>query len=191
MMHKLNVRNLLAFVILALAAGLTAVVVVNFRRGGPEELLEALPKNIDLALKEVSYTESENGSRRWTLLADAAAHSVQSGIAKLENIRMTFFDPEGVEEGSLQARQGAIQTESREVEVQGEVVLTSPRGYIFYTDELRYNDQQRMIFTEAPVRLVSGDMQLRGTGLRFHVGKNTFELLADVNGRLEGLGDSR
>ena len=71
---RLNARNLLAIVILLLAGTLTFTVVRNFRGPAPEEVVEALPRNIDFSLKELNYSETRNGVRRWSLVAASAAH---------------------------------------------------------------------------------------------------------------------
>ncbi len=42
-------------------------------------MIEALPGNADLALKEISYTETRGGVRLWTLVADSAAHRLGDG----------------------------------------------------------------------------------------------------------------
>jgi LPS export ABC transporter protein LptC len=186
MIRRLNVRNLLALVILLLAGTLTAVVVRNFRMESPEEMLEALPRNIDLSLKEISYTETRDGARRWTLVADSAAHSMGEGVTRIENIRITFYGPQGQDEITLTARRGVLHTETREVEVSGEVVVKSSRGYALYTEELAYREAERVIRSEAPVRLVSDQAEVTGTGLRLDVEKRTVELLTKVRARIDG-----
>jgi LPS export ABC transporter protein LptC len=185
MIRRLNIRSLLAFVILVLAGALTITVIRNFQGALPEEALEALPRDIDLALKEIHYTETSDGLRRWTLDADSAAHNVGEGVTRIENIRMTFYDRQGAEDVTLTARSGSFRAESREVEAYGDVVVKSPRGFAFYTEHLTYREADRVIRTADPVRMVSDRMELTGKGMRLSVVDHTLELLSAVRARIE------
>ena len=97
MKAKLTLRNVLGFVIVLMALSLALTVVHNFRGGLPEEILDALPKNVDLALKKIDYTETRDGVRRWNLTADSAEYNVKSGTTVVQNVSMTFYDEKGLE----------------------------------------------------------------------------------------------
>lgn len=185
MTRRLNIRNLLAVVILVLAGALTITVVRNFQGDLLEEDLEALPRHIDLALKEIRYTETTDGVRRWTLVADSAAHSVSEGVSRIENIHMTFYDRQGAEDVVLSARSGSFRSESREVEAHGDVVVKSARGFALYTEQLIYREADRILRTAEPVRLVSAGMELTGKGMRLSVVDHTLVLLSTVRARIE------
>lgn len=186
MTRRLNARNVLPFVILLLAAVLTVTVIRNFQGGSPEEALEALPRNIDLSLKEISYTETRDGLRHWTLAADSAAHSMGEGVTRIENIRMTFYDRQGAEDVTLTARSGSFRADTREVEIHGDVVVKSPRGFALYTEHLQYREKDRLLLTSDPVRMVSDRMELTGKGMRLSVPDRTLKLLSAVRARIEG-----
>lgn len=185
MIRRLNIRNLLALVILVLAGALTITVIRNFQGALPEEDLEALPRNIDLALKEIRYTETSDGIRRWTLVADSAAHSVSEGVSRIENVQMTFYDRQGAEDVVLSARSGSFRVDTREVEVHGDVEIKSSRGYALYTEQLNYSEADRVVRTAASVRMVSAGMELTGKGMRLNVVDHTLVLLSAVRARIE------
>ncbi len=186
MKKNLNVRNLLALAILFLAGSLAVTVVRNFRGPAPEKVLESTPRNVDLALKKIHYTETRDGVRRWTLVADSAAHDMEDGIAHIKNIRMTFYDAGGVGAVTLTARRGELKPDAHEMEARGNVVVKSARGYTMYTDRLQYRENDRMIRTAEPVRLVSKTMDVRGKGMRFNVQDQSVRLLSDVRGQVKG-----
>jgi LPS export ABC transporter protein LptC len=183
---KLNARNVIGFSILILAGALVALVARNFTGSLPGETttLEALPGNVDLALKEISYTETSGGIRRWTLVADSAAHSIGEGTTRIENIRMTFYDVDGLGDLTLTANEGNLNSVSREVSVGGDVVVKSPKGYVLYTDWLHYRESDRMVRTDAPVRLVSDSMEITGAGMSLNVGDHSVVLLNDVKAHI-------
>lgn len=179
MRKRLHLRNGLAVVILALAAALALVIVSHLRGNAPEEVLESLPKNIDLSLQKIDYTETRDGQPVWTLRADSAAHNLKEGVARIENVQVTFYDKR-FGNLSLRADHGELATEKREVTAMGHVVIHNPRGYSFYTDRLEYHESDRIIRTDQPVRLVSANGVISGRGMRLNVGNRTVTLLDDV-----------
>lgn len=186
MSRRLNARSLLALLIIVLAGTLTVTVIRNFQGASLDESLEALPRNIDLSLKEIRYTETSDGVRRWTLVADSAAHSVGEGVTRIENIRMVFYNRQGAEDVTLTARTGTFRVDSREVEALGDVTVKSPRGFALYTERLQYRESDRVIRTDDPVRMISGQMELTGKGMRLSVTDHTLKLLSAVRARIEG-----
>lgn len=182
MTSRINARHLLAFLIIALSGALGFFVFQNYRGGVTEEIVASLPRDIDLSLEEISYTETRDGIPRWTLVADSAAHSVGEGRTRIANVRMTFHDVDEQGDVTLTAREGTLRTETREVEVEGDVIVRSPQGYTFFTDRLEYRESDRRIRTEDPVRIVSETMELTGRGMLLDVEDRTFVLLRDVQG---------
>ncbi len=180
MKKTLSVRNALAFAILGVVAVLVVVIIRNYRGDSPETFLEALPRNVDLSLKKVDYTETRNGVRRWQLIADSADYSVKSATTHVENIHMTFFDKKGVDEATLTARNGEMHTEKRAVMASGDVVVRTVNGYDFFTDRLVFSESDRKIRTDDPVRIVSSQMTVSGAGLEFDVDSHRYLLRSKV-----------
>lgn len=171
---------------MALTLALLVTVFSNYRGGEPEDILETLPKDVDISLKKIDYLETRAGVRRWSLVADSADYNVKAGTTLIRNVSMTFYDEQGLEEGVLTAKSGEVHTESKQVAVWGEVLVKSRRGHSLHTERLAYSETTRTISTEAPVRMVSEKMEMTGTGLRFNVDNYSYRILAKVKGRLQG-----
>lgn len=182
---KINSRNVLGFFIAALSFVLLVTVLVNFRESSPEELIEALPKNVDIVLKGIDYTETRDGVRRWHLLADSADYNVKEGRTLIRDVFMTFFDEQGEQIATLKSQTGELHSEHKEVTARGEVVVESVRGYVFYSDYLDFSEAARLITTDAPIRMLSDEMELTGTGLRFDVDKHAYQVLGQVKARIQ------
>jgi len=177
---SVSIRNLLALAILLLAGVLIVVVVRNFHGDGPAEVVEQLPKNVDLALRQVRFSETRNGVRKWSMVADSADFSAGVGMTHVENIFMTFFDSEGVKTVTLTSRSGDVQTESGGVTLQGDVVVKSVRGYVIRTERLDYDKNADVIRSNTRVNITSDWMKLTGRSLRMHVGDQRLFLSGDV-----------
>lgn len=179
MSRRLQLRNVLAVVILALATTLTLFIVSNMRGNAPEEVLDSLPKNVDLSLKKIHYTETREGRQAWTLVADSASHNMSEGVGRIENIHMTFFDPK-LGDLSLTADHGRVLMDQREVAASGHVELKSPRGYTFLTQGLDYREADHTLRSTGPVKLVSSGLRVEGRRLQLNVENRSLVLSGQV-----------
>jgi LPS export ABC transporter protein LptC len=189
MSKYLNTRNFLVFFMIAIAGILLGLVIRNYQWFSPDDILESVPHDVDFSLQRLSYTETRDGVRSWTLVADSAAHTIGEEMTHIENIHMTFYDADDLGNVTMTARSGEIHTGRGEVMVRGNVVVNSPRGYTVYTEHLQYLDGDRLIRTEEPVRLVSETMEMTGKGMLLNVEEHTLVLLSEVQARIEGQGN--
>jgi len=165
-MNLFKPRHLLLLLALLLAGALAIIVALRYRPSLElAEVVKSLPSGVDLALQDINYTHSEAGVARWRLVAKQVQHrSEQQGMV-VADLQLTFFDPEGIEQWKLTARNGLVNADFSVVEVRGEVQIVSRNGYTLQTDHLIYHQEDRSIRTDAPVRLVSTMIQLDGIGL--------------------------
>jgi len=164
-----NLRRLLALLILISVIALTTVIYRHLQQRSPEEILSMLPENIDLALEDLHYTQNEDGQRSWTLDADKAEYQGDSSLAKLEVVKLLFYDTGQFGDLMLQADQGQLVQETSQVDVRGNVILTTGRGDQLFTERLHYDDQVRQLSTEDPIRFLSSQLELTGTGLQIDI----------------------
>ena len=165
-MKLLKPRHLLLLLALILAGALATIVALRYRPAVElAEVVKALPSGEDLALQDINYTHSEAGVARWRLVAKQVQHRAEPQGMVVADLQLTFFDAAGIEQGTLTARNGQVDADFSVVEVRGEVQIVSRNGYTLQTEHLTYRQQDRSIRTDAPVRLVSTEMQLDGVGL--------------------------
>ncbi len=160
-----NFRRLLAFLILLSSVVLTTVIYRHLQQQSPKEILSMLPENIDLAVSDLHYTQNEEGERRWTLDADTAEYERDSGLAKLTDVRLLFYDAGGFGDVNLQSEQGQLAQETSQVDVWGNVRIEADSGEQLFTERLHYDNQLRQLSTDDPVRLISSTVELTGVGL--------------------------
>ena len=176
-MTLLKSRHLLLLLALILAGALAAIVALRYRPSVDlAEVVKALPSGVDLALQDINYTHSEAGVARWRLVAKQVQHRAEQQGMFVADLQLTFFDPAGVEQGKLTARNGQVNADFSVVEVRGEVQIVSRNGYTLQTDHLTYRQEDRSIRTDAPVRLVSTDMQLDGIGMTVDLAKQRLQV---------------
>ncbi len=186
-----NLRRVLAAVILLAVCALAGYLWYQVRQQSPEEILAALPKQVDLSLEELHYTHNEDGKRSWTLDADKAEYQRDNSQALLDKVHLTLYEAGDFGEIELQAEHGQLQQAEQRVEVWEQVKVRTARGERLFTERLHYDGQARRITTAEPIRLFSPRMDLTGTGLlvdleagRMLVEKDVWMLLlpAEKNG---------
>lgn len=170
----LGLLILVAVVILATTIGRQL-----FNRPAPEQL-EALPADVDLALADLHYTQTEQGHRRWTLDADQARYLKDSHLVHLQQVRMEFYRAGRFGDVVLTSREGRFNEQSRQVEVWGDVVVTTGGGEQLLTERLRYDDVDQELTTTEPVRMLATGMELRGTGMQVDLPRGRLLLQEDV-----------
>jgi LPS export ABC transporter protein LptC len=165
-MTPFSPRNLLLLLALLLAVVLAAIVLIRYRPPNElEEMAKVLPTGVDMALQDINYTHTEEGVARWRLVAKQVEHRTVDKFTSLSDLRVTFYDVKGVEQGSLTARSGQVNSDFSIIEVRDGVEVATVRGYTLQTDHLTYRQEDRSIRTDAPVRLVSAGVKLDGVGM--------------------------
>lgn len=176
----LNLRSLLAILILLGVAGIGFMLWRFALQQSPEEILKALPSQVDLSLESLHYTQNEAGKRSWTLDADKAEYQQENSQALLDAVRFTLFDAGGFGDVQLKAEHGMLQQEKQQVDVWGQVEVKTSGGEQLFTERLHYDDQQRQLSTDDPIQVFSPQMELRGVGLQVDVDSGRLLVKKDV-----------
>ena len=182
-----KLRHLLLLLAIGLAVMLVTVVVRRYQPPVTVTVSKAaLPAGVDLALDKVDYTHTEGGVARWRLVASRAEHQAESKFMLVKNLALTFFDEKGVEQMTLKALNGQINSSYSAIEVHDEVEVSHRDGYTLRTKSLRFNQGDGLIRTDDPIRLVGRDLTMDGVGLRIDIAKGRLHIPAGVRVLLSG-----
>lgn len=184
MKSKVTIRNILLISIILLLGAVSFTVWRNFKVATPEQLVELLPDNVDIALDNIDYTETRGDQRFWRLQADSVSHEAQRQEAQLENVRMTFYDQGEFGDIKLTARNGKWSSETGNIDLIGDVVVKSDQGLSLFCQQLFYDNGAELISSESPVRLVSKDMETTGQGLQVFLPQRRLLILSQVQTQL-------
>lgn len=165
-MIPFKTRHLLLVTAALLFAACVLVVALRYRRiPDAAELVKTLPSGVEVALKEVDYTHTVGGVARWRLAAREVEHRSEDKAIVVAQPHMTFFDEQGVEQGTLTAERGRVEGDYSVVRVEGAVTVVSRGGYTLSTDALTYRQADHRLSSTSPVTLTSAGMRLEGSGL--------------------------
>ncbi|MCW8859133.1 MAG: LPS export ABC transporter periplasmic protein LptC [Deltaproteobacteria bacterium] len=164
-----SLKRLLALSILVSVIILGTVIWRHLEQQSPEEIIKLLPEEIDLALENLHYTQNEEGQRRWTLDADKAEYQRDSSQVKLESVNLLYYQTRAFGDVELTADQGQLDQDTQQIDVWGDVRITTEQGEELMTERLHYDDKLRRLSTAEPVHFKSRQLELTGTGLQVDI----------------------
>lgn len=125
---------------------------------------ETAPKNDrEQVMGDVHLVESREGSRDWELFAKHAIGSEGEGQWQLEDVKVQFYSGKQIEY-VVTGKTGKIDSETRDMEIAGDVITRSANGYVFETSVVKYFAKERLLKSEAPVS-VRGPQQQKDASL--------------------------
>jgi len=173
------------FILIAVAfTTLILVIVALVRNARPPDNVKHLenlpPTGVEMQLDNVHYEQiNEQGFKEWELDAHTAQFFKGENKIVLQSLTATFFSAEG-KTYKLVADHGELYTDSKNVNVSGNVVANTHEGYQIKTDSLQYNAQKRTITTNDTVALSGKDMVMTGRGMIADLEHEKLHLLGEV-----------
>jgi len=131
----------------------------------------------DLRIKEAEIEEVTQGVR-WRLKAEQALLYEGEGRTHLRKVSVNVFERDRA--WTIVGDEGDLYEASRNVEIRSNVVLTSSDGMRLETSVLRWQGQERRIWTDAPVRLSREGAVVNGTALDVRMGDEVTTLQGRV-----------
>jgi len=187
MMRKTKIVILL---LILLIGGIVLVSLrANLRARKASEAVEKLPKvsteGADMQLKKIRFVEDKQGQKTWELEAESVHQYQEQNIMVLEDVKVTFYAKEG-RVIYLTGKQGKVYQDSKNVDLLGDVVLTSSDGYQLKTHSASYRHLEKIVSTPDPVEINGEQIRLTGKGMLVNVEAKTFKILSQVKTQLRG-----
>jgi LPS export ABC transporter protein LptC len=165
-------------VLVALFVLLVAGTLIAKSRTASLESTGPVTSNADLEIKEAQI-EEESGGVRWRLKAEQALIFDAEGRTTLRKISVDVFERD--RSWTIVGEEGDLFQASRNLEIRGHVVLTSSDGLRLETSVLRWQDAEKRLWTDAPVRLSRGGTVAEGTALDVRMADESTTLAGRVH----------
>jgi len=151
--------------------------------GCPEEKNEVktAQKIPNITIERFSLTETKEGRKLWIL--DAITANVYENLINVDTVRINFFGEKQSVFSVLTARQGILNTTTRNIVVKDHVVLWTDDSSRLYTDSLFWQNDSQKILTDSHVRIVKKDSTvIEGNGLKTKPDLKKIEIIGDIKG---------
>ena len=152
--------KLFLFSVIIITLGIIAVVFFNYRRisSHPVEFISSIPGDANLSIGDIHQTATRNGIKEWTLDAASAQYIDANMQVVLKDLSITFF-LKNQRKVFITADQGILQTDSKNIEISGHVVVKNEDSRLV-TEKLQYRHDERLILSKVPVEITSDSYQL-------------------------------
>jgi LPS export ABC transporter protein LptC len=164
-MRQVKFAILLAILLIGGIAGVNLWVNYQARK-----LLEGepLPKvslgDADMQLEKIRLVEDKNGRKSWELEARAIQQFHDQNVITIEDVKVTYYMKEG-RSVVISGDQGKFSQDSKNIELVGNVTLTSSDGYRFKTHSIAYDHSKKKVTTADPVELEGDEIRMTGKGM--------------------------
>ena len=137
---------------------------IQWSRKGGEPSPPSVEVEADLTSKNIHLVGDKSGSKQWELEAREAQHFLTENMTVLEGIEASFYVRQG---GLIRMRgdQGRVHHATRDIEVQGNVLILTDQGYQLRTDGLQYVDSARRITSSDRVAIAGDGLKITGDGM--------------------------
>jgi LPS export ABC transporter protein LptC len=188
MLKPNKIKLLLALSVILTGIGLTVTIVLKtYRSSGPVQILKQLPKNVDVSLQKIHYTDTKDGKKRWDLIAEKVEYDKIRDLTLFSDVRMEIYS-KGKSNGklTLTAQRANYNNNTGDVEAEGNVTVVNEAGMRFETEHLRYESSSSRIDTQDFVKIIDGKLTVEGTGMILMLKDKTVRILRDVTARIGG-----
>ncbi len=136
-------------------------------------------------LEKIRFVEDKQGQKTWELEAKSIQQYQDQNIMLVEMVKVTFFTKEG-RTFIISGNQGKVYQDSKDMELAGDVVLTSSDGYRLKTNSISYHHLERKVTTSDPVEIEGEQIQVAGKGMWVDMEGKIFRVLDQVKTRWKG-----
>jgi len=174
-------------VIISIVVIIGAAAVIFFLQrssSSKNQFLNILADKVDLQVKNVLYTDVSASGMKWEIKADSAKYVKNENLVLFDRIRVKLVMSDG-RTLVMTGDKGKSNTETKDMEVSGNVEIITEKGDRLTTDILKYSGSQQRIYTDSAVKLENSRMQVKGVGLSFSLEDKDLALLSKVKASIK------
>jgi LPS export ABC transporter protein LptC len=125
----------------------------------------------------VQFEQSKNGTREWYLTASRLYSTEKDSDMKLEDVKALFGENE---ETSIRSQKARYNADSKQITLQGKVVIQNDKGYVMQTDSLEYITAEKKVRTTSSVNIQGSNIEVRGNQLLYDTETGNYSLEGNV-----------
>lgn len=133
----------------------------------------------DHRLEKIRFVEEKHGKKTWELEAKAIYQYQGQNILLLEDVKVIYYAKDG-RSFTLSGDKGKVHQDSKDMELVGNVLLTSTDGYRLKTQSMSYQHLSKQVRTPDPVEFEGEQIHLTGKGMLVDMEAKTFKVLSQA-----------
>ncbi|HBB16616.1 MAG: LPS export ABC transporter periplasmic protein LptC [Syntrophus sp. RIFOXYC2_FULL_54_9] len=184
-MIKTGRKTVLIVAVLAAVLFVAAIVIVSIPKDSGKETLKIISDHVDLQVRNIRFTEVGDSDMTLEITADMARYQKKEKLAFFDKPTVKLLLKDG-RTFTMSGDRGRFNTDSKDMEIEGHVVIVSENGDRFVTDRLRYSNAGKLIETEGPVVMENRNIRMSGVGMTLSLEEKKVALLSQVRASYRG-----
>lgn len=178
--------NFFLISIIVLTFGIVVIVFFQYRHilEKNDTLVSIVDNKSNVSIGRAHQTATRDGRKEWSLDAASADYMDKNNQAVFMDLSLTFFLKDNTEV-YLTANQGILKTDSNDIEINGNVVVTNT-SYKLRCENLYYAHKKRIIFSKVPVNIIGDSFELVADSMSLNLNTNRTLFEGKVKGTFSG-----
>ena len=178
-----SLQRILWTIIAIVLCGLVGIF-IGYRRllEDRDVFIEGVKDAAVISVQKILQTATRDGAKEWDLEAAAGRYLAGTNQAELEHLQVTFYLENG-STVSLTADTGILQTDTKDMRVEGNVVVVSGT-YRLTTQSLHYNFKERLLHTQDAVVITGENAELSAETLKVELDHHRAHFAGNVKSSL-------
>jgi LPS export ABC transporter protein LptC len=156
-----------------------AAIMIGIRREPGKALLNMMSDRVDLQVRNVHYTEVGESGMKWEITADTARYQKKENMAFFDKVIVRLVTKDG-KIFVMTGDRGRFNTESRDIEIDGNVGIVSENGDRLTTERLQYRNADKVMETDRPIAMENRSVRVSGVGMIFSLDGQKITILSQV-----------
>lgn len=178
--------NFFLISIIVLTFGIVVIVFFQYRHilEKNDTLVSIVDNKSNVSIGRAHQTATRDGRKEWSLDAASADYMDKNNQAVFKDLSLTFFLKDNTEV-YLTANQGILKTDSNDIEINGNVLVTNT-SYKLRCENLYYAHKKRIIFSKVPVNIIGDSFELVADSMSLNLNTNRTLFEGKVKGTFSG-----
>jgi LPS export ABC transporter protein LptC len=184
MLSQIKKRKVFIISSVALVIFMMAIFLMSRGDNPPENKLDnVLSDKINLQIQEINNTDVGDSGLTWEIKAVTGKFMKNENLAIFDKVAVKVITKDG-KTFVMTGNTGQINTETKNIEISGDVSVVSDKGDHLTTDILKYSDSEQRVYTDSPVKLENPRMQVQGKGMTLSLKDQNVTLLSKIKARI-------
>jgi len=125
----------------------------------------------------VQFEQSKNGTQEWLLHASRLFSTENDPDMHLEDVKALFYGNTAAhEETRIRSKKARYNGDTKQITLQGEVVIQNDKGYEMRTESLEYLAAEKKIRTTSAVNIQGNNIEVSGNRLLYDIASGNYRL---------------
>lgn len=180
--------KLAQYSIIVVIAALSLILIAGIWKGKSrtvqKEAQQDVPADAEMKLKDMEFTEMQQGRRFWTLWASEAKYFQDEQKTLLTAVRLTFYLEKSDEQIQLESREGVLHAGTKDIDLTGNIRVRLPREYVVTTETAHYTHSSRVVSSDTPVHVSGPGLELDGQRWNYRIADHIAKVDGNVTASL-------